>query len=156
MRSFELPVSYSQIAVFDARLDQPFNDWRQEHVDQGFAWRPGSVSFSTLVHSGRIAVSIVVEEVESTDFRSPSRVIVVPFVVPGHGEVEVATMTGSGRLSMQPGAYSLTYKHGVSDEGDMWAAFVFCRTFTPVDARIELADQRLMVPERLVMSAEPA
>lgn len=156
MTIIDLSVSYSQIAVFDGHLDHPFNDWRPEHVDQGFAWRPGSVSFSTLVQSGRIAVSITLAGVEDEVRRDASRVIVVPFFVPGHGEVEVATISGSAAFSMRPGAYSLTFSHGVLDGGDMWAKFVFARTLEPIEAKIELADQLLKVPERLVMSADPA
>lgn len=38
----------------------------------------------------------------------------------------------------------------------MWAKFVFARTLEPIEAKIELADQLLKVPERLVMSADPA
>jgi hypothetical protein len=44
---FNLNISYSQLAVFDASLDQPLNDWTPEHADQGFSWRPRSVSFRT-------------------------------------------------------------------------------------------------------------
>jgi hypothetical protein len=46
--SFSLMVLYSQIAVFDRDLPNAFNTWTQRHVDQGFAWRSGSVSFGTI------------------------------------------------------------------------------------------------------------
>ena len=38
---FKLLVSYHQILVYDASMDNPFNDWRREHLGQGFAW-PGN------------------------------------------------------------------------------------------------------------------
>ena len=48
MRSLgKLDVSYGQVGVFWAILAKPFNDWSEAHVRQGFAWRPGSVSFKT-------------------------------------------------------------------------------------------------------------
>lgn len=46
--SFELLVSNYQIAVSDTTLERPCNDWRREHVRQGFSWRARSVSFRTL------------------------------------------------------------------------------------------------------------
>lgn len=39
--SFILDVSYSQIAVFDGSLKQPFSFWTEKHVNQGFAWESG-------------------------------------------------------------------------------------------------------------------
>jgi hypothetical protein len=43
--SFVLQVSHSQIAVFDSAMAQPFSAWSDMHVNQGFAWRAGAVSF---------------------------------------------------------------------------------------------------------------
>ena len=43
--NFTLDISYSQLVVFQKGMENPFNDWENTHVDQGFAWRPGSVSF---------------------------------------------------------------------------------------------------------------
>ena len=51
---FELFSSYSRVAVFRAGLEKPFNDWEQDHLDQGFAWREGSVSFATLEEGGTL------------------------------------------------------------------------------------------------------
>lgn len=47
--SFTLDISYSQLAVFQKGMENPFNDWEDTHVNQGFAWRPGSVSFGSLL-----------------------------------------------------------------------------------------------------------
>lgn len=53
-------VSYSQLGVFVAGPLKPFNDWTDKHVAQGFAWRPESVSFRTLVEAGSHSVEISV------------------------------------------------------------------------------------------------
>jgi|ERR671922_2358209 hypothetical protein len=45
---FDLYVTYGHIVVFDPDVERPFNEWRQQHFDQGFSWRPGSVSFRAL------------------------------------------------------------------------------------------------------------
>ena len=49
MEKFIIDVSYSQIAVFNSELENPFNDWTDQHVLQGFSWREESGSFKTLV-----------------------------------------------------------------------------------------------------------
>jgi Competence protein J (ComJ) len=56
-----LIISHSQIAVFDPSLERPFNSWTDAHVAQGFSWRPGSVSFSTLCEWGRYDVEVIVD-----------------------------------------------------------------------------------------------
>lgn len=62
--SFSLEIAYGQIGVFDASLAQPFNDWTDAHVRQGFSWRSGSVSFRTLEGAGAIAVHAFVMSAE--------------------------------------------------------------------------------------------
>ena len=47
--TLSLEISYGQLAVFANSLPQPFNDWTDQHVSQGFAWRPGSVTFRSMV-----------------------------------------------------------------------------------------------------------
>lgn len=42
MTRVTLEVAHRQLAVFDARLSDPFNDWSDAHMAQGFAWRPGA------------------------------------------------------------------------------------------------------------------
>ncbi|MBN9391540.1 MAG: hypothetical protein J0I20_26140 [Chloroflexi bacterium] len=53
---FDFYISYSQLIIFDNELEAPFNDWRPEHVAQGFSWREGSVSFRTLEDNGSMRV----------------------------------------------------------------------------------------------------
>ena len=44
-------LSYGQLSVFASALKDPYNDWTDQHISQGFTWRPGSVSFSSMVGS---------------------------------------------------------------------------------------------------------
>lgn len=76
-----LDVSYAQIAVCGSSLESPFNEWTDKHVAQGFAWRPGRVSFRTLEESGRQMVTIVVAEPVGPVRPDAVRVIDVPFEV---------------------------------------------------------------------------
>jgi len=57
---FELGILYTTIAVMQPGED--FNDWNNTHVNQGFSWRPMSVSFGTL--SDRPLCQVVVRTAE--------------------------------------------------------------------------------------------
>src|SRR5437588_2371964 len=39
---------YGTLAIFQAGIAHPFNDWNSIHGSQGFSWRPGSVSFAAV------------------------------------------------------------------------------------------------------------
>lgn len=149
-----LEVSYAQLAVFDARLERPFNDWSDAHVRQGFAWRPGSVSFATLETSGPIEATVA-RSTETSPSAEPERAIVVPFTVPAHGEIEIATISASMPLPLAPGEYALTFRHGHAADGT-WAVLTFELVTVPVRAEILVADAALRPGSELVMTATPA
>jgi Competence protein J (ComJ) len=154
MSNFSISVSYQQIAVFLGELDQPFNDWTERHVAQGFSWREGSVSFRT-PNDGPMCVSVG----RGGGF-SPSpdavRVIRVPFVVPSTGGVEVASIADSCELGVTPGLYGLTFECGIRSEDGMWCRLHFEPTSSPVEAEILRADAELSPGPHLLMEAKPA
>ena len=147
-------VSYAQLAVFNVGLDNPFNDWSQRHVQQGFAWRPGSVSFGMLFETGDIALRIIPnDEIEAVGRRS-SRAIRVPFEVTPPGRVEIASITESVEIEIEPRAYSLSFYLGGNDV-DAWC----CLNWLP-DAHCEpeilIRDDDLSPVYPLLMDARPA
>ena len=156
MAQFTIDVSYDQISVFDARLADPFNDWSDEHVHQGFAWRPGSVSFATLEDAGPLAADVYRSRAFDESASSASRVISVPFSVPEHGGVELASIASGVPLELAEGEYELTFEHGLGNGGKMWARFYFRAVETPVTPRIIRADAELSPPDEFVMTAHPA
>jgi len=100
-------VSYGQLAVFSRALDHPFNDWTDKHLAQGFAWRPGSVSFRTLVEAGPHSIEVtVVDHVNDVD-PGTVRAIDVPFQVLADGAIEVAGISDAAVVSLAPGSYLL-------------------------------------------------
>jgi hypothetical protein len=150
-----LEVSYSQVAVFWSSLQQPFNDWTDRHVAQGFAWRPGCASFRTLVEAGTCEVTI-----EMTDHADPIgsdvvRAIEVPFEVPPNGAVEIASISASKGLSIAPGTYTLRceFRKPTSDVQPIRLTFVKggARHF-----EILRADPKLSVAAELLTTAGPA
>ena len=156
MSTFALEVSYAQLAVFDSRLASPFNDWSDVHVDQGFSWRPGSVSFATLEPGGPITVTVTRSAPTLLPDEAVERAIVVPFTVPPHGEVEIATIASSVPIQLSEGEYALTFRHGRSLTGAMWATLTFESAAAPVKAEILHADATLRPPAEFVMTADPA
>lgn len=156
MPTFTLEVSYAQLAVFDSRLANPFNVWSDAHVSQGFSWRAGSVSFATLEPSGPIAVTVRRSATGSATDAAFERAIRVPFTVPTHRELEIATISGSVSVQLPEGEYALTFRHGRSSDGSMWATLVFEPVAQPIEAEILRADAALTPPAELLMIADPA
>src|SRR5260221_8418451 len=144
---FELTVSYSQVAVFHAGLENPLNDWTEAQFRQGFSLRPGSVSFATLEESGMARV--YVKAVKEFELRSDAiRAIQVPFTVPESSLIEIASISESKILEIDFGSYALTFETGFDDTGLMWCAFTFQKSDRPV-ARILRADPELNPSENL-------
>lgn len=154
MVSLDLEVSYSQICVFQTRLQNPFNDWTDEHVNQGFSWRPGSACFRTLEEFG--STEVFVEVKERANIRADAiRAIQLPFAVPEDGLIEVASVADSKQLELPPGSYPLVFETGFDENGSMWCSFSFLTT--PSDeARVIKADAEPNHPSPLLMVAEPA
>ncbi|MDI1447299.1 competence protein ComJ [Polyangium sp. 6x1] len=154
MIKFTTDISYSQIVVHWTGLAIPFSDWQQEHVDQGFAWRPGSVSFGTL-DQGTADISI--RRADAHGLRPDTiRAIVVPFEVIVGDRVEVASLWDQKAVvDLPPGHYRLIFEHGLLQSGDMWCDFTFVPVAAPVTAEILRADPELSPPAEFVMTAEP-
>lgn len=156
MASFVLEISYAQLAVFDASLAQPFNDWSDAHVRQGFSWRPGSVSLRTIESTGPIAVQVFQSRTLDVGTSRAERIITVPFTVPVSGEIEVASIMYGASLLLPASEYELTFEHGTSTEAGMWANLYFERALQVVSPRIVRADAALVPPRTFVMTAGPA
>jgi Competence protein J (ComJ) len=108
--SFALNVSHSQIAVFDSTLGQPFNMWTEKHVNQGFAWRPGSVSCRTIASAGRHRVELLVTSEEAELPADAVRIIQVPFEVSSYRSIEIASIADAFPVELSAGSYALRYE----------------------------------------------
>lgn len=152
-----LEISYSQVAVFNASMENPFNHWTQEHVRQGFSWRPGSVSFRTLREAGSIQLEVETSK-SGRDYDSGAdRIILVPFTVLDPGQLEIASIADSRVVELPPGEYALTFEHGIEcSTRKMWARLVWTPAETSVAARVLRADSELSPGDELLMDASPA
>lgn len=149
-------VSYAQLAVFRSDLQHPFNNWTDKHVAQGFSWRPGSVSFRSLIESGMHSISIdVVDQLGSLD-ATVVRAVEVPFDVPESGCIEVGSIGDAVPLSLAPGAYLLRCEFLTpGPDGGERVQLKFSKS-DPANFAISRADSDLSVEGDLVTSAEPA
>lgn len=153
---FRLFVTYSQIAVFNSDLEVQTNDWKDVHVAQGFAWRPGSVSFGTLVDSYPLYVEV--QQATGVELRPETvRAIVVPFFVSPAGHVGLSDMGNDVSTAIPPGPYALVFETGyVSNdiEDGTWVRLSFIPQ-SNVEPAILRVDEGLNPPDILDMHAAP-
>lgn len=149
-------MAYGQLSIFASSLQQPFNDWTERHVAQGFAWRPGSVSFRSMVESGQHSVEIgIVEHVGDLDPEAV-RAVEVPFDVPTDGFVEVGSVAETVPVSLPAGPYLLRceFLHPAGADGERVRL-----TFGSKDLRhfvVVRADAELSADGELLTTALPA
>jgi hypothetical protein len=152
MINLKILVSYNQFCVFDATLDDPFNDWNDDHVRQGFSWRPKSVSFGAK-ENREIKVEVKIADsikIDSTAFR----VIAVPFTVPEHRKIIVGSIGDEHEVEIDAGIYRLIYELGSQN------ATPFCRLTFIADSHslpeIIEADSEITKRNDLLMNATAA
>ncbi|MGK9204194.1 competence protein ComJ [Sinorhizobium meliloti] len=149
-----LEVDYNQVAVFSSGLANPFNDWEERHVGQGFSWRPESVSFRTL-ENGPHLIEVVITE--HADALSPGviRAVEVPFEVPHNGRIDIASISESAEFRLSPGKYLLRSEMFGCIDGVAFARLVFARSEIPRFS-ILVADKETSRDGPLLKEAEPA
>ena len=158
MSSVEFPifVSYSQVTVFDHSLERPFNQWTEQHVAQGFSWRPGSAAIRTIAEGGRHLVTVTVDVDDEEQPSGAIRIIDVPFEAPTNGVVEIASISDSSLLKIAPGMYKLRfecYKSNGNQEARI--RFLFVRNANPA-FHIVRADSELSPEKELLLTSSPA
>jgi hypothetical protein len=150
--SFESDTLYSQLAVFQFGLENPFNDWNDTHFNQGFSWREGSVSFGTLSEKEKCNITVRVTdnlEVNSNVIRA----ITVPFYINCKG-IEVGNVMETKAIDIEEGMYELLFTILVENRMEHYT-FNFIKNNNP-KANIIIADEELKPSTTLLMQAEPA
>jgi hypothetical protein len=153
---FLVNVSYSQLAVFDAGLNQPFNNWADEHFSQGFAWRPGSVSFMCLVENGSHNVEISMVDFFDDINLNAVRVFDVPFEGPSSGFIEIGSITETNKFNFPLGSYVLICELiEYQKNSDKFVKLIFAKKEIQ-HFKIVLADFELPHNFEIVKDATPA
>ena len=153
---FEFELSYGQLAVFAGCLERPFNDWTTKHVSQGFAWRPNSVSFRSLVETGKHAVALSLQERVGALHPDTVRAIDVPFDAPEDGAIEIGSIAETFPISLSPGRFLLRCEFLASENLSVrQVRLTFASQDVPHFA-VVLADAELSDYENLETTAEAA
>lgn len=108
METVKLFISYNQLSIFLSKMKNPFNDWTEKHVLQGFAWRKGSVSFAT-IQDGKKDVHLNFSKSFSLH-KSCLRAISMPFNVPLNDKVEIASISNGIQIELPHGEYQVVYQ----------------------------------------------
>lgn len=108
--SEELMVAYSTISVYDTEIESPYNQWTDRLIQQGFAWRKGSVSFAT-IGSTLVNLEIFLSE-RAEVLPITQRAIVVPFTIGACGRIAVSDDTDDYMLDIPSGDYALLFENG--------------------------------------------
>jgi Competence protein J (ComJ) len=153
-KSFEIFVSFGQIAIFESNLHNPFNDWNDAHVHQGFSWREGSVSFALPGGDGeyRVEIEFLSECVNISD--DAVRAIKVPFFL-RESSMEISSVSESVNIIMEVGKYSLifqVFEKPFGGRGSIRISFIKCENSV---AAILRSDSEMIPPKKLLMTAEP-
>jgi hypothetical protein len=109
MKPDYIEISFGQVSVFNSSLEQPFNDWEDVHIAQGFAWRHGSVSFLVSdqgTHEIEFDLRHDCGEVEDLAVT----VIEVPFEVFEGGAIEYGGISDLRETLVPQGNYSLRFE----------------------------------------------
>ena len=104
----KIPISYGQLCVFDPSLDAPYNTWADEHVAQGFSWRPGSVSFAMDDDCVLAVVEVAVAD-GPPSLDAAESAIRTPFVAAAAGTVEIGSVLSGFEVELPPGPYALFF-----------------------------------------------
>jgi hypothetical protein len=151
--TIDIEVTYGQLAVFASALKQPFNDWTERHVSQGFAWRPGSVSFRSILEAGRHSIEVELTKHLGVVHEDAIRVVEVPFEVPVDGCVEIGSITETTPISLPAGTFLLRCEF-MRPSGER-VRLTFAEGDSPRFAVVR-ADSEVSVDGELLTTAEPA
>ena len=155
VRVFDIEIAYGLIAIFAASLENPFNDWSAEHIAQGFSWRPGSVSFRTLIDAGAHSVELTLVEHFSTPSSDAIRVIEVPFDAPADGAIEVGGVMETVPFSLAAGSYMLRCEFYLPVES-VWRVRLVFSFGDKSHFRILRADSEITITDGFLTTAQPA
>ncbi|NEV63491.1 competence protein ComJ [Thiorhodococcus minor] len=147
-------LSYTQLCIFVSSLAQPFNDWSDRNFTQGFAWRPGSVSFRAMTEDGQHQVNVFVNEPVPPLGDECVRAFRVPFETQD-GKIEIASISDGAPLEVLPGRYALQVEF-MDIRGDDSPEVNVRFNQGDVNWEILKSDETMDVEKELDLMAQPA
>ncbi|WP_407398900.1 competence protein ComJ [Treponema sp.] len=99
----ELELSYKQFCIFNETVNNPFNDWSEVNVAQGFSIREDSISVMTLNNDGILKISV---STDSKIIDDANRIIEFEYQVKDEN-VSVATISNEMKIQIKKGLYKI-------------------------------------------------
>jgi competence protein J (ComJ) len=130
--------------------------WTDRHVNQGFAWRKGSVSFRTIAGGSRHLVDVIVTSGDVDLSPEAVRIIQVPFEVPSTGSIDIASIADAYPLNLPSAMYALRFECFRPEGGlEPKVNLIFIRRDDP-KFEVLRADTELSLTGDLLLTASPA
>jgi hypothetical protein len=108
MLEFPLTVLYTQIQAFRTGLPRAGSLWSDDHVAQGFAWRPETVAFGMPDHDGECLLQA---DLLPAPYQLAPEVlwaVAVPFTATS-GSISVGSVLTTRVFTLPPGSYRLVF-----------------------------------------------
>lgn len=145
---------YSIIELADPLLPVAGVRPTQQHILQGFTWRPGCVTFRLLDDLSDQRTEVVLAA-KTQPNPAAERAIVVPFEVSAANMVAISDMVTTEQFSLREGTYALLFETGRIGDEACWLRLTFVPNASPIAAVLR-ADDALAPQYPLLMTAEPA
>jgi hypothetical protein len=151
-------IDYGQFCIcLASTADAPYPDWKQHHIDQGFAIRPGAVSFCTISDAISLDLEVIIGNGCGEVSPEATRAIQVPFEVPPGEIVYIVTViSNQEELALPEGSYILQVEQwdvGPCEFGQLRGRLLCCPGRG--EAKILRADSGLTRTTDLILTADP-
>jgi hypothetical protein len=156
IHSFILEVSYSQFAIFDPRVENPFNEWADDHVKQGFSWRKNSACFRTLIEDGEHILEVNYRTALPDLYPSSTRAILVPVPRLTDQKLEIASINDSKILTMPHETSGILVQLALPSSNERASVMVTLLSGFQVDFAILRTDSEIKKVTALLKHASPA
>jgi len=112
----ELELSYKQFCIFNESVKNPFNDWSEESIAQGFSIRKESISIMTLNSNGVLKISVLTD---NRLLENAKRIIEFEYMVKDEN-LSIATISSELKIKIKEGLYKIRVQLcNESDESEL-------------------------------------
>lgn len=105
----EMQIVYSQVVLFNNDIEYPFSNWFDTHVNQGFVWREGTISFGSLDKSCDSLINVILKKTDDFEWDIDSKIqIALPFYV--SSTIEFGSLFETVEVDLPKGLYQVYFE----------------------------------------------
>lgn len=152
---FDTQVLYSQVVLFNQDIEYPFSDWTDAHVNQGFVWREGAISFGTLTESVDSTINFIylTQKDYHLKWSENSKIrISLPFKVTDI--IEFGSLFDTVEVELPKGLYQVYFEACEVEHKEVYNIILVENQYP--FAKVHLLEDGQNPPLKLLMSGEPA